>query len=91
MIGCNENEEYSSILVTIWAVFLTKDNPLTSLEASYCITYGLKYVTSFVKKNIPLVQKQDFYVTSNVIAIIIKSTIVISFFTKSNNTNVCSN
>lgn len=78
-------------LGTIWVVFLTKDNLLTFLEASYCITYGFKYVTSFVKKNIPLIQKQDFYVTSNVIAIIINSTIVTSFFTKSNNSNVCSN
>lgn len=69
-------------LGTIWAVFLTKDNLLTFLKASYCITYGLKDVNSFVKKNIPLVQKQDFYVTSNAIAIIIKSIIVTSFFNK---------
>jgi hypothetical protein len=66
-------------LGTIWAVFLTKDNPLTFLKASYCITYGLKDVTSFVKRNIPLLQKQDFYVINSVIAIIIKSTIVTSF------------
>jgi hypothetical protein len=66
--------------------FFTKDNPLTFLKAFYCITYGLKDVTSFVKKNVPLIQKQKIYVTSNVIAIIIKSTIVTSFFTKSNNT-----
>jgi hypothetical protein len=71
--------------------FSYKRQPFNILRSFLLYYLWFKICHLLCQKNIPLVQKQDFYVTSNVIAIIIKSTIVTSFFTKSNNTNACSN